>query len=213
MKQAPNSASSANSNTTSGGQPTTQVTTTTIKKDPVNRSIIIRLALSLKLSANQICIGKVVVVKVDGATAGQVLDFGDQHQLTLTEGKNIFQYGYLQPGVYNVSIKQNNTNLTSQEIIVDEKAKAYFKTRITENTSVEFENFSIASNRYMWFFDDRTHEAHLDKAPIIHYFASTSRRVFNVKLIAMNVQTGCSDTFESEVKNPNFRNYFSNHHP
>ncbi len=69
--------------------------------------------LSLKLSTSAICVGKVFNVKIAGAVANQILDFGDHHQLNLTAGSHNFPYTYLLPGSYTVTVRTENTILSS----------------------------------------------------------------------------------------------------
>ncbi len=66
----------------------------------------------------------------------------------------------------------------------------------------------MAATRFIWYFDDGQQESANDNKSSRHYYSSTSRKTFNVKLIAINTTSGCSDTFEGPVNNPNFRNYF-----
>lgn len=168
-----------------------------------------RKLVSLKLSQPEICAGKVVSIKISGCESSMMLDFGDHHQVNLVNYKMVYPYSYDAPGIYTITIKSSaNEVLASENIQVDEKPQAYFKTKVSENTSINFENLSVATTSFIWYFDDGKQVSVQDKNLINHYYASTSRQIYKVKLIAMNTATGCSDTFESEVKNPNFRNYY-----
>jgi gliding motility-associated-like protein len=165
-------------------------------------------SLSLKLSDHIICVGKIVTIKVKGAGANMILDFGDNHQVNLSTGNSIFPYTYMFAGAYNVSLKLNNAIFASEVLNVEDKPQAYFKTSISENTTVQFNNLSEGATKFFWFFDDGKQETTTENKAVSHYYTSTSRKLFNVKLIAINTNTGCCDTFESAVKNHNFRNYF-----
>ncbi len=168
-----------------------------------------RKLLSLKLNQKEVCAGKVVIIRISGCESSMMLDFGDQHQVNLVNSKMVYPYSYESPGIYTITIKSStNELLASENIQVDEKPQAYFKSKVSENTSINFENLSVATNSFIWYFDDGKQVSVQDKNLLNHYFASSSRQVYKVKLIALNTATGCSDTFESEVKNPNFRNYY-----
>lgn len=168
-----------------------------------------RKQVSLKLSQSEICVGKLINIKINGCESSMMLDFGDHHQVNLINYKMVYPYSYEAPGIYTITIKSlTNEVLASENIQVDEKPQAYFKTKVSENTSINFENLSIATNSFIWYFDDGKQVSVQDNKLLNHYYASTSRQVYKVKLIAINTATGCSDTFENEVKNPNFRNYY-----
>ncbi len=160
----------------------------------------------IKLSSNQVCIGKLFVVKISGAPANSVLDFGNNFQVVIASGRANFPYMYAQAGKYRISMKSNNVVISADEILVDEKPTAFYKTKINENNDLEFLNISLSSSKYIWFFDDGKQETNYSANTIIHNFGNSSHPLFHVKLIAINIVTGCSDTFESEVKNPKFKN-------
>lgn len=200
---------SANNNSNSSTQTTVSNANgnNAISTSPtINRT---RRLVTLKISQPEVCAGKVVTIKISGCESSMMLDFGDHHQVNLINSKMVYPYSYESPGIYTITVKSStNEVLASENIQVDEKPQAYFKTKVSENTSINFENLSIATTTFIWYFDDGNQLSVKDKKPINHYYASTSRQVYKVKLIAMNTATGCSDTFESEVKNPNFRNYY-----
>ncbi len=165
--------------------------------------------LSLKLSAREICISKMITIKISGVLANAVLDFGDHHQVALSFGTSTLYYTFSQPGIYDVSVTVNNEVVAIESVQVDEKPQAYFKSKVLEDASIEFENLSTSATKYFWFFDDGNQQTAINNNAINHYYSSSSRKEFHVKLIALNTITGCSDTFITDVKNLKYKNYFS----
>ena len=163
---------------------------------------------TMNLSSSEVCIGKLVNFRLDGIPLNSILDFGDHHQIILNTSKLNVPYTYPNPGVYLISVYSQNATLISREIIVNDKVQAYFKSSVAENNIVKLTNLSLMANSYYWIFDDGQTLITTDATPITHYYSSTARQVYKIKLIAINKNSGCNDTFETEVRNPNFKNYF-----
>jgi gliding motility-associated-like protein len=177
------------------------------EKDAGQAPAIAASTVKLRLSETVTCEGKAIQVKVTGGAAGQVLDFGDGHYANITGASTTLPYIYTIAGKYMITVKQGNIQLADQHINIISKPIAGFTTSVEENTRVRFINTSSNATKFYWIFGDGT--VGNQAASVEHFYQSTSRKQFHVKLIAVNTISGCSDSFDMDVKNPNFKNYFS----
>jgi gliding motility-associated-like protein len=165
--------------------------------------------LKLKLSNNTTCEGKAITVKLSGAAPGEIIEFGDGHFVNVNSTTVNLPYLYAYAGTYTVSVKQGNDILASQSITVTPRPVAGFSAVISENTQIRFVNISTHADKFIWIFGDGAMFQQTGGNSVDHIYQSRSRKQFHVKLIALNSISFCSDTFEQDVKNPNYVNYFS----
>jgi gliding motility-associated-like protein len=193
------------------GQPAVQVPGTNSNNSNTtenNHPPVYAIHPFLKLSESEACLGSMVNIKVSGANDKMVLDFGDGHSMNITTTSLTIPYMFSSPGKYKVTVKHENNVLSTRDISIWEKPVASFSTENSENNQVIFRNNSRSGNTYTWIFGDGGYSKETTLSPLTHMFKS-SKKQYPVKLIVANTSTGCSDSFEMIVKNPNYKNYFT----
>lgn len=135
-------------------------------------------------------------------------DFGDGQILSSSQGGNIF-HAYTQPGIYTVKLTIDDGSVCAQSAVATKQltvngVKALFTTSpgvvVHNYTVLHFNNQSMAQYAlgqvsYEWDFGDGN--TSLDHSPSHSYGTSGS---YNVRLIATDLATGCSDTASTTVR-------------
>jgi gliding motility-associated-like protein len=155
-------------------------------------------AFSGTISSSEICANSIVKLSATGgAGANFTWDMGNGEIIT---GRST-EYNYRIPGNYTIKLTATNSGcpvtITVGQIKVNPPATSFIISTLCGGLTVNFRNTSEDATTSIWDFGDGGSKETNNNSNVSHTYATYG--LYNVRLIAFNSGSGCSDTISRVI--------------